>query len=125
MAKFTSHAGAHLEALRRAVETACEVIGGAAESYASALCPVKTGNLRNSISHEVRDGHTMVVGSRVSYAPYVELGHHQQPGRYVPAIGKRLKRDFVPGKPFLAPAVEGHIPEYQSICEQIIGAIGK
>ncbi len=23
--------------------------------------------------------------------PYVEYGHRQEPGRYVPAIGKRLK----------------------------------
>lgn len=34
----------------------------------------------------------------VEYAPYVEYGHRQSPGRYVPAIGKSLKRSWVPGK---------------------------
>ncbi len=34
----------------------------------------------------------------VLYAAYVEYGHRQEPGRYVPAIGKRLKRGWVPGQ---------------------------
>ena len=34
----------------------------------------------------------------VEYASYVEYGHRQQPGRYVPAIGKRLKKRWVEGK---------------------------
>lgn len=32
------------------------------------------------------------------YASYVEFGHSQTPGRYVPAIGKRLVRGWAPGK---------------------------
>ncbi len=32
------------------------------------------------------------------YAAYVEYGHRQEPGRYVPALGKRLKRAWVPGQ---------------------------
>lgn len=34
----------------------------------------------------------------VEYASYVEFGHRQKPGRYVPQIGKRLKRGWVPGQ---------------------------
>lgn len=34
----------------------------------------------------------------VEYASYVEYGHRQEPGRYVAAIGKRLKRSWVEGK---------------------------
>ena len=34
----------------------------------------------------------------VEYASYVEYGHRQTPGRYVPAIGKRLKQGWVAGK---------------------------
>ena len=34
----------------------------------------------------------------VHYASYVEYGHRQQPGRYVPAIGKRLKQGWVKGR---------------------------
>ena len=34
----------------------------------------------------------------VEYASYVEFGHRQTPGRYVPAIGKCLKSAWTPGK---------------------------
>lgn len=34
----------------------------------------------------------------VSYAEYVEYGHRQKPGKYVPALGKRLKKAWVPGR---------------------------
>lgn len=35
------------------------------------------------------------------YASYVEFGHRQHPGQYVPAIGKRLVASWVPGKKFM------------------------
>lgn len=34
----------------------------------------------------------------VEYASYVEYGHRQQPGRYVPAIAKRLKKGWAEGQ---------------------------
>lgn len=34
----------------------------------------------------------------VEYASYVEFGHRQEPGRYVPAIGKKLTSGWVEGK---------------------------
>lgn len=34
----------------------------------------------------------------VYYASYVEFGHRQEVGRFVPAIGKRLKKGWVEGK---------------------------
>ena len=37
----------------------------------------------------------------MEYASYVERGHRQTPGRYVPAIGKRLKASWVPGQWFM------------------------
>ena len=37
----------------------------------------------------------------VRYASYVEFGHRQTPGRFVPAIGKRLKKGWVEGQFFL------------------------
>ena len=39
--------------------------------------------------------------SGVYYASYVENGHRQTPGRYVPAIGKRLVASWVEGKHML------------------------
>ena len=34
----------------------------------------------------------------VIYASYVEFGHRQTPGRYVPALGVKLKKSWVEGK---------------------------
>ena len=34
----------------------------------------------------------------MEYASYVEFGHRQESGRFVPAIGKRLKEGWVEGK---------------------------
>ena len=36
--------------------------------------------------------------NNTEYASYVEYGHRQTPGRYVPAIGKRLKQSWVEGQ---------------------------
>lgn len=32
------------------------------------------------------------------YSSYVEFGHRQEPGRFVPAIGKKLKKGWVKGR---------------------------
>lgn len=40
------------------------------------------------------------------YAIYVEYGHRQTPGRYVPQIGKRLKEGWVKGKFMLTISVQ-------------------
>ena len=39
--------------------------------------------------------------NNIEYAPWVENGHRQEVGRYVPAIGKRLVNGFVEGKHML------------------------
>lgn len=93
-------------------------IGMTVDGYAQDLCPVDTGRLRDSITHAYNDDNeqvTLLVGTNVEYAPYVELGHRQQPGRFVPKIKKRLKRSWVPGKPFLRPAFENHRNEIEQI----------
>lgn len=40
------------------------------------------------------------------YASYVEYGHRQEPGRYVPAIAKQLKTSWVKGKFMLTKSEE-------------------
>ena len=108
-----------LQATDEAIYNALDIIGNKAADYAAGLCPADTGNLRNSITSEVDMGEKAVyVGTAVGYAPSVEFGHHQQVGRYVPQIGKRLVREFVPAKPFLAPAIENHLDEYKAIFEE-------
>ena len=117
---FINNAPAVLAAEDAARARALEIIGGKAEGYAKRLCPTKTGRLKNSITHQRMDEHTEVIGTNVEYAAPVELGHHQEPGRYVPAIGKRLKKSFVPGKPFLRPAAENHTAEYKAIIQDVM-----
>lgn len=56
------------------------------KEFANSLPVYKNGN-----------NYTIVVKNNVEYASYVEFGHRQTPGRYVPAIGKRLKESFVEG----------------------------
>lgn len=40
------------------------------------------------------------------YASYVEFGHRQTPGRYVPALGKQLKKSWVPGKLMMTKSIQ-------------------
>nr|DAF24083.1 MAG TPA: type I neck protein [Caudoviricetes sp.] len=49
-------------------------------------------------------GYTVTITNSVEYASYVEFGHRQTPGRYVPAIGKSLKKSWVTGRFFLTKA---------------------
>ena len=60
------------------------------------------GTLRRSMTHsnitKMPGSWSVKIGSSIIYCKPVEEGHSQTPGRYVPAIGKRLKKSFVPGK---------------------------
>lgn len=52
-----------------------EKIGLVAEGYAKELCPVDTGNLRNSITHVVDEQEpAVIIGTDSEYGGYVELG---------------------------------------------------
>lgn len=128
---LTSNKDEILEALGEQLGQAMIAIGMAAESNAKTEITkavydtpesefyVRTGRLRNSITYAVDTSEPAVyIGSNVEYAPWVELGHHQKPGQYVPAIGKRLKRDFIPGRPFLKPAVENYGEQYKDLLQQ-------
>lgn len=73
------------------------------------LVKIKSGGtLRRSwrIKPAVKEGKRIVVRVKnpVLYASYVEYGHRQEVGRYVPAIGKRLTQSFVEGKYMLRDA---------------------
>lgn len=67
--------------------------------------PAKTGNLRNlwGATKDIKvkktgNNYEVNIENSASYASYVEYGHRQTPGRYVPEIGKRLVNDWVDGK---------------------------
>jgi len=66
--------------------------------------PVDKGRLRGS--YGMKFGNLRgEVGPTANYAYWVHEGHRQTPGRFVPAIGKRLVKSFVQGNPFLQKAV--------------------
>lgn len=64
--------------------------------------PVVTGTLRRgwtATRPSIQGGtHQIDVINPLMYASYVEYGHRQTPGRFVPAIGKRLKLSWVRGR---------------------------
>ena len=94
-----------LKGLSDAVERSLTRIGLEAEGYAKKECPVDTGNLRNSITNEVRSSEEAVyIGTNVEYAAYVELGT------------TRTK-----AKPYLKPAAAEHSAVYKRIIEEEIG----
>lgn len=81
----------------------------AEEIYAKYWSDYVGGELRDSWYAEVEkvaDGYTVLVHLPVEYASYVEYGHRQTPGRYVPALGKTLKASWVDGKFMMTISVE-------------------
>ena len=79
-----------------------EKCGLTAERFAKKLAPYDTGNLRNSITHEVDDGEPAAyIGTNVEYAPYVCLG-----------------TIHMNAQPFLKPAVADHANTYRKIIEK-------
>ena len=89
------------EDIKAALLRGLETCGLVAEGYAKKLAPVDTGNLRNSITHDVDDGEPAAyIGTNVEYAPYVCLG-----------------TIHMKAQPFLKPAVADHANEYRKIIE--------
>lgn len=80
----------------------------------------ESGNVPNAMTYAAGlsvessgSTHKITITNPVHYASYVENGHRQQPGRYVPAIGKRLKKSWVEGQFMMAKAeieVKAEIP---------------
>ena len=99
--QFTDNSKEVLEAMQQAAVRALEKCGLTAEGYAKKLAPVDTGNLRNSITHDVDDGEPAAyIGTNVEYAPYVCLG-----------------TIHMKAQPFLKPAVADHANIYRKIIE--------
>lgn len=117
-------------ALHEASLRALERIGLQAEGYAIDLCPVDTGDLRNSITHEVDEGEMVVyIGTNKTYAPYVEFGTglYVDGGRKTPWVYKDEKTgEWVTtrgqkAQPYLKPAITDHIDTYKNIVKDELG----
>ena len=146
---LTDNTGKVKGAINNALARALEIIGGKMETYAKQEVTsgvyatpeswyVRTGALRNSITHAVDEREKAVtVGSNIQYAPYVELGtgkEYNPPPEWMEAHGERGRgldrwyfQDKITGewhvgvpqkpRPFLRPALEKHREEYKNIIE--------
>ena len=110
------------------------IISEKAKDYATNLCPVGTpestgkkgyrgGTLKQSISAE-SDTESMVLGSNVEYAPYVELGtgpNFTPPPeweQFDAPKGSGLGHGYVKARPFIRPAIADHLDEYKGVIEE-------
>lgn len=86
--------------------------------------PVDTGYLRNmwQVGDVKRSGQYLIVEiyNNVEYASHVEDGHRQTPGRYVPAIGKRLVARNVRGVHMARLAIKAIEKEMPSRLENLL-----
>lgn len=115
----------------QAVEAALEEIGQIAEGYAKVLCPVDTGRLRNSITHQVGgsgkfthnytddSGRLYTEGFRASTDSKlsVAIGTAVEYGKYV-EVGASNRSP----KPYLKPAAYDHMQEYRAIIQERLSA---
>lgn len=125
--EFTDNSAEVLAEMKAAAIRGLEKCGLVAEGHAKKLCPVDTGNLRNSITHTVDPAEPAAyIGTNNSYAAYVELGT----GQYVEGGGGRptgwVYQDakgnwhYTHGQkpqPYIKPAVAGYAAQYRQILE--------
>lgn len=114
-------------AIHAALLRGLEKIGLVAEGYAKKLCPVDTGNLRNSITHVVDEQEpAAIIGTNNEYAAYVELGTgiyaEGGGGRPTPWVYQDAKGNWHytrgnKAQPFLKPAAADHVGQYRDILE--------
>lgn len=131
-----SNKDAVLRELDRKVEKALTMIGEQAVGYAQEIvhenegknaqkyvgeASERSGELANLMEFEVdMSDDSVIIGTDVEYAPYVEFGHLQEVGRFVPKIKKRLVKPQAPAYPFLRPALEKHLEEYNRIANDVL-----
>lgn len=84
--------------------------------------PKKSGTLQKGWTvgqiQKMGDTYVIEVINPVYYAQYVEYGHRQEPGRFVPALGKKLKANWVEGQFFMTISAQ----EIQNITPKLLEA---
>ena len=112
--------------IKAALLRGLEKIGLEVEGYAKKLCPVDTGNLRNSITHMIDEQEpAAIIGTNNEYSAYVCLGtgKYADGGRPTPWVYKDAKGQFHwtagnKAQPFLKPAVSDHAEQYRDILKK-------
>ena len=134
-----------LDACAAQIELALQAIGSEAVGYSEKLCPVDTGNLRNSITWATEkasgggesevlanpEAGTVYIGSNVEYAPYVEFGTGKfasnGQGRQTPWLFQDSKGEWhithgMKPHHFLRDALAKHGDHYKAILEAALKA---
>jgi phage gpG-like protein len=121
--QFEDNSAEMLSEFDQAKGRGLEKVGLLAEGYAKKRCKVRTGRLRNSITHAVQDD-DVYIGTNVEYGAYVELGTgvHYPTGRKNPWVYKDSEGNFhktsgSKAQPFLRPACTEHTGTYKNALE--------
>lgn len=130
--KFQNNKEAYVNALNAQLKKALTQVALQAQKFAREECPVDYGTLRSSISFDVDETRKeAIIGSNVEYAPYVEFGTgiYSKEGngrktawRYEDAAGEWHTTNGMKPQPYLAPAIENHIEEYEQIVKNELEA---
>lgn len=126
--EITDNSSLVREEMQTAAFRALEECGLTAEGYAKLLCEGfkhPTGNLRNSITHQLQPSELAVqIGTNSEYAAYVELGtgKYYPGGRQTPWVYQDAKGNWhltygQRAQPYLKPAVADHVQQYREIIE--------
>lgn len=132
--KVETHADLFKDAVKEAVEAALEAVGLQAEGYAKANITaagrVDTGELRNSVTHQVEGSEQAVyIGSNLEYAIYNEVGTgiyaeggggRKDPWMYVDDKGVGHWTVGITPIHFLKDAVADNGEEYRQIAESVL-----
>lgn len=71
-------------------KTEAEAVGGGAPNQLAFIAGLKVQRIGRE--------YQITITNPVKYASYVEYGHRQIPGRYIPVLGKRTKAGWVKGQ---------------------------
>ena len=85
-----------------------------------------TGRMAGSVTTRLISPARAIVGTNVFYAPFVEFGHSQHIGQFVPPLKKRLVNARAPAYPFFFKAIAQTADKVQKlIVDYINKLVGK
>lgn len=117
--KFRDNLGKMLKGNNAFIESVARELAQRLFAMLINATPVDTGYLKENwyvVITKVSGGYEAEIINNTNYASYVNYGHRQTPGKYVPAIGKRLKKGWVDGKFF----IELSVAELRGITQPLL-----
>jgi Bacteriophage protein of unknown function (DUF646). len=84
------------------------------------LTPVESGDLRRNWAVGEKTDNEVIIVNPTSYAEYVENGHRQDVGRYVPKLGKKLVKPWVKGKFFTKKTIAEMERTFPTISDKLL-----